>query len=63
MAWLSYKITPPVVLVQIGKPTVARIREAQKARFEERRDTIAFQQDLIERTCASELHVLHDGPQ
>jgi hypothetical protein len=57
MAWLDYRITPPITLVQIGKPTARRIREAQEARFREWRDTIRFQQDLIERICARENHV------
>lgn len=56
MAWLDYRITPLITLVQIGKPTVRRIQEAQEARFREWRDTIRFQQDLIERICARENH-------
>ncbi|WP_394622416.1 hypothetical protein JNUCC0626_49660 (plasmid) [Lentzea sp. JNUCC 0626] len=51
MAWLDYRITPPITFVQIGKPTARRIQEAQEARFREWRDTIRFQQDLIERIC------------
>lgn len=61
-AWLGHKIIPPINLVQIGKPTVARIRKAQEARFREWRDTIAFQQGLIERICADQQHDLGDDP-
>jgi hypothetical protein len=58
LAWLDYKITPPITLVQIGKPTVARVQEAQRARAREWRETIRFQQNLIEQICARQHHDL-----
>jgi hypothetical protein len=49
VAWLSYKLTPPIVFVAIGRDDPAG---AQRRRFEQWRDTIQSQQALIELICA-----------
>jgi hypothetical protein len=50
-AWLDYRIVRPINIVQIGNPTDARLRENQRATFEEWQRTITFQQRLIVRIC------------
>jgi hypothetical protein len=49
--WLDYKIVSPINIVQTGRPTATRMREAQAARTREWMDTINFQQRLIARIC------------
>lgn len=55
-AWLSYRTKPGPQIVQIGTPSVARMREAAEARFRQWRDTIRSQQELIEKCCAAGEH-------
>lgn len=49
--WLDYKIVHPINIVQIGRPTPARMREAAAARTREWMETINFQQRLVVRIC------------
>lgn len=49
--WLNYRITTTPTLVQIGTPTVRRLREQQTQRYRRWRDTIRSQQQLIADNC------------
>jgi hypothetical protein len=51
MAWLNYKIVPPINFVQIGNPAHSAAFN-RKRRADEWRDTIAFSQRLIRKICA-----------
>lgn len=52
-AWLDYRITVPITIVQIGSPSAQRIVDERKARFIEWRNTIRSQQELIVKFCSS----------
>lgn len=66
MAWLDYRLPPPPIrLMSIEGGNPAReIQWRQQRRFEEWRDTIRFQQDLIRRLCLEAGHASagHPGP-
>lgn len=51
--WLDYKLPPAPRLIQAGTPSPARMREDRKARFEQWRDTIRTQQDLVRQACTA----------
>ena len=51
MAWLDYKIIPPVNLVQIGAVTSRSLEKSRQRRADEWRDTINFSQRLIRKIC------------
>lgn len=55
MAWLDYRL-PPVLSITYGSgaardSTAAGIRDREKSRFREWRDTIRWQQAHIEQLC------------
>ena len=58
-AWLDYRL-PPRVNIASGSSrddTVAGVADARKARFQEWRDTINRQQELIRAQCIAAGHV------
>lgn len=58
LAWLDYRLPPPpirLMSIEGGNP-VREIQYRQQRRFEEWRDTIRFQQDLIRSGCPGPDH-------
>lgn len=53
LAWLDYRLTPPIRIHAIGEDNTRAQRDRRNARFEEWRNTILFQQQLIADACAS----------
>lgn len=59
--WLDYRLPPPPIqLITIGG-RLKDVQDAQEARFREWRDTIRFQQGLIDRLCAEGKHAQPRG--
>lgn len=56
LAWGNYKPTPPVTLVQIGRPTVRRVTDTLNLRERDRRELIKQQRGLITTGCAANHH-------
>ena len=57
MRWLDYRLAPPPIqLITIGG-RLRDVQDAQESRFRQWRDTVRFQQDLIDRLCAEAGHV------
>ena len=57
-AWLDYTLPPGPIRIDASYVRTARdIKEHQEARFREWRDTIRFEQDLIEKLCREGKHV------
>ena len=59
--WLDYRLAPPPIqLITIGG-RLRDVQDGQESRFRQWRDTIRFQQDLIDRLCAEGHHAEDDG--
>ena len=57
MAWLDYSPPPPPIRLDgTGIRTVRDVQAAQERRYQDWRDTVRFQQDLIRRQCAAGHH-------
>jgi hypothetical protein len=56
MAWLDWTLPPPPIrLITVGD-TVREVGWRQEARYRQWRDTVLFQQGLIEEQCARAGH-------
>lgn len=61
LAWLDYRLVPPIRIHAIGEDNMRAQRDRRNARFEEWASTIEFQQGLITEACAS-LHITPAAP-
>lgn len=51
-AWLDYPLRlSSIQIAQIGEPNERRLRDNQKGRFQDWRDTVRFQRDLVTKAC------------
>ena len=64
MAWLDYRLPPPPVgLVSIGgRNKVREVADRREARYRTWRETVRFQQGLIEGSCPGAGHYGEAGP-
>jgi len=57
LAWLDYRLPPAPIVLCSPNRSAREIAASQQRRYQEWRDTIRFEQDLITRLCAAGRHV------